>query len=151
MKYFFILICFALSNCAFSQNNARDSLDYYINKLNWSSFEVVTNYISKVVLKEDAKEILAIKSKNKIKRLVSNISNSEKTVVIHMILTRLLEPRKDKFNYKYRYAQDSSVRTVQYTYNGLTWSWSKEHGNIIEKESIDKVKNYWSKRLENSN
>lgn len=85
-----------------------------------TSFAITNDHVSSLLLKDDALRLINLRDGGKINRLLSSIENSEKTVVIHVILTQILEPGKGAFSYKYNYGKDSTVQSVLYQYNGLT-------------------------------
>src|ERR1700722_4927474 len=87
-RYLLLLSFLIVAKFGFGQTKPIDSTAYYINKLNWKSFGITSNYVSQPYLLEDAKKIISINDKNKVKKLIKALSNEEKTVVIHMILTQ---------------------------------------------------------------
>lgn len=144
MRYFILIGLLVCSTFAFSQ---VDSSNYYIKQLDWNSFEITTNYVSMLVLKEDAKRIVSISSKHKVDELINCLTNKKKSVVSHIILTKIFEPDTAKFIQVYNYAKDSTIASVQYTYNGLTWNWNKILGNKINKKDMEAIKKYWLNKL----
>jgi hypothetical protein len=147
MKYLFasiLLLCFVSAG---SQGlPTEDSADIYIGRLGWESFAVTWTYVPRLFLKEDANRLIAIKDRTKIRKLISNIADSQKTVVIHQILTSLLERGNSGFGVTYKYGKDSNVKGCVFTYNGLTWATDSLWKNSISREEIDKVERYWRKR-----
>lgn len=138
-----LLLMAAFTSCFCQPTKSIDSVEVYIKKLNWESFVITTNYVSEIVLKEDALKLVELKRGNTIKQLISNIDNPEKTVVLHVILTKMIEPEKQKFSYSYNYASDSTIQSVVYNYNGLSWIRNKENVSSVSNESITVIKNYW--------
>ena len=148
MKYALIITFLLLLNLAKAQRSGNtDSVNFYISSLNWNSFEITTTYVPRIGLNEDAKRLIEIKDKAKIKKLVGNIGIDQKTVAIHMILTYLLEPTKKQFGESYNYGKDSTIKSVIYSYNRLKWT-SDSHlqNNSISREEVDRIEQYWRKR-----
>lgn len=148
MKYALTISFLLLLNLAKSQSSVNtDSVDIYISRLNWNSIEIATTYVPQINLNEDAKRLIEIKDKSKIKKLVGNIGIDQKTVAVHMILTYLLEPTKKQFGESYIYGKDSTIKSVIYSYNRLKWT-SDTHlqNNIISRKEVDRIEQYWRKR-----
>jgi hypothetical protein len=124
-----------------------DSVNIYISRLGWHSFGIANLYYGQVSLYEDAGRLIAIQDKSKIKKLIENMRNSEKTVVIHLILSKIVEPGKKDFTEHYNYGSDSLIQTVNYSYNRLVWTWDYRNKNgSISPEEIEKIDRYWRKR-----
>jgi hypothetical protein len=122
-----------------------DSVDIYISKLGWASSGVAWKYFPEIALYDDAQRLITLKDNQKIQKLINNISDSPKTVVIHLILTRLLEPSYTTFAWRYIYGNDSKVKTVVYTYNGLQWATDSLFNSSVSREEINKIAQYWGK------
>lgn len=137
----------AFTSCFCQPTKSVDSVEVYIKRLNWESFVITTSFVSECILKADALRLVEIKSDGGIKMLVNNLENSEKTVVIHMILTKILEPAKQVFSYKYNYSTDSTIQSVTYNYNGLSWMRDKEFLSFVSPENIIAIKRYWQDKL----
>jgi hypothetical protein len=148
MKYALTITFLLLLNLAKSQPSGNtDSVNIYISRLDWNSIEIATTYVPRIGLNEDAKRLIEIKDKDKIKKLLNKIDIDQKTVAIHMILTYLLEPTKKQFGESYNYGKDSTIKSVIYSYNRLKWT-SDTHlqNNSISKEQINTIDRYWRKR-----
>jgi hypothetical protein len=142
MKCPFALILLLCLASAKSQSLPKeDSVDIYISRLDWDSFSIAWNYVPMIALGKDAKRLIAIRG-IKIKKLIDNITDSQKTVVIHQILTSLLEPSNREFGVTYIYRTGCVFR-----YNGLQWTTDSLQKNSISQEDIDKVNQYWRERL----
>jgi hypothetical protein len=148
MKYALIITFLLLLNLAKAQRSGNpDSVNIYISRLDWNSFEIATTYVPRIGLNEDAKRLIKIEDKEKIKKLLNKIDIDQKTVAIHMILTYLLEPTKKQFRESYNYGKDSTIKSVIFSYNRLKWT-SDSHlqNNSISKGEINRIKQYWRKR-----
>jgi len=145
MKYILLLVLFVTPTLVHAQ---KDSLTYYINRLNWESFEISSNYIPIMVMKHDAQRLIALEDKNKTKKLIHYLLNESSTVASHIILTAILEPEKNSFAQIYRYGSDSTVVGIQYSFNGLVWNWSEQSGNQIKKNDMIVIRKYWKKKVE---
>ena len=81
-------------------------------------------------------------------KLLESIEEPEKTVIIHMILTNILEPNNAnnwlpiQYIFKYCY-QRAGFRHI---FNGLIWEWYPYNYSINPQE-IEKIKNYWTNRI----
>jgi hypothetical protein len=147
VKYFFasiLLLCFASAK---SQSLTKtDSVDIYISRLGWESFVVATTYIPQPVLREDAIRLVEIKDRAKVRKLINNIVINQRTVVIHQILTSLLDSGNYHFHMTYHYGKDSIINGFDYTYNGLQWTTDSLNKSSISQEEINKIDRYWRKR-----
>jgi hypothetical protein len=147
MKYFFastLILCIAYAK---SQSvGVGDSLDIYINRLGWHSSGIAWTYIPKIALYEDAKMLVAIKDTRKIPKLINSLGDSSKTVVVHLILSLLVEPENGSIQWKYNYGKDGEIVSADYVYNGLEWLWDTSGNSIVSRGEIDKVERYWRQR-----
>lgn len=87
------------------------------------------------------------------KLLLNSIEESDKTVIIHIILTNILGP---KYNSPFLgdigiHKDCNNLIGGHLFYNGLIWEYYINTGYSIRKEEIDKVKEYWTKRLKGEN
>jgi|ERR1700722_14000454 len=147
MKYLFgsiLLLCFISAKS--QPSTKEDSVDIYISRLGWQSFAVAWTYVPQLALRGDANRLIKIQDESKIRKLVNNLADSQKTVVIHQILTRLLEPDNNAFGVTYNYGKDSKVKGCVFTYNGLRWTTDSLQENSISLEDINKVEKYWRAR-----
>jgi hypothetical protein len=148
MKYKFTFILIFIWRLSYSQQtNYADSIDFYIKNLSWSSFEITNNYISQLTLNHDAKRLIELEDKNKLKKLLRAITEKDKTVIIHVIFSQILEPDSSNFLQVYKYAKDSTVESVQYTYNGLRWFKDIGGRNHIYGNGIRMSRKYWRNKV----
>lgn len=145
-RYILLFVILTICNIGVCQSHKVDSIDYYIRKLDWKSFGITTNYVAKPYLLNDANKIISIKDKAKVRKLIQFIKVDSKTVAIHMILTKLLEPNKAEFKQSYIYGSNSTVTGVNYIFNGLSWKKEEKSGYSILKKDISNVKKYWLTR-----
>ena len=136
MKYIFTLGLLVLFASARSQPAAVDSVDFYINKLGWHSSGVACKYFCEVALYDDAKRLIGLSDPRKIQKLISHLRDSSKTVVIHLILTKTLEPLDGCFGMWPNYGKDGKISTMGYEYNGLRWASDSAWNNTISRELI---------------
>jgi hypothetical protein len=147
MKYILILSVLLLCELAKSQSLGNaDSVSIYINRLSWNSFAIAGTYVAQFGLREDAKRIIEIKDKTKIKKLLDSIGVEQKTVVIHMILSRMLEPQKTAFGEYLNYGKDSTTKSVDFSFNGIKWTMDMSGKNSISEKEINRVRQYWRRK-----
>jgi hypothetical protein len=148
MKYIFVAIFLSSFFLVKAQSlGGTDSLTIYISRLGWNSFVIGSTYVPQFALGEDAKRLIEIKDRSKIKMLVDNIPDAQKTVVIHMILSQILEPRKSAFGEYLHYGKDSAVKSVTFSYNSLKWTGDFMRGHdSVSRDEIDRIDRYWRKR-----
>ncbi len=150
MKYAFTIALLLFSVLAKSQPTGTvDSVSIYIEKLGWNSFTIIWNYDSQVSLcgNDYRTDLIAINDDGKIKKLINNIGVKEKTVIIHMILSHLFDSTNARVAGLYNYEKDSTIKSVDFTYNGLQWTEdAHQKNNSISQEEIDRVERYWRER-----
>lgn len=146
MKYIFTLSLLVHFASARSQPAAVDSVDFYIKKLGWSSSGVACNYFCELAMYDDAKRLIALPNQRKIQKLICHLGDSSKTVVIHLILTKILEPLVGRFGMRPNYGKDGKISTVGYEYNGLHWASDSAWNNTVSREEVDNITHYWRKR-----
>lgn len=144
MNKILMLVCLIIGQCSSinAQTNKVDSLNFYINKLNWSSFGINCQYVLMLDLADDARKIIALPNKEKTKLLLRHIEDSTKTVIIHVLLTELLEPNKSLLSYRYNY-QGKEITGITFSYNGISWSDTDGKKPTIDRNNIITAKQYW--------
>lgn len=146
-KVIIILILLGEIGFASAQSLPQDSINCYIKKLSWESLVLKTTYVSQLVLSKEAEKILSAKSQETADRLLSEISNKKKTVVIHMILSKMFEPENPGLAQSFTYKNDA-VSIVNYSYNTLIWQYHVgEEKYSITQEEVKRIKEYWEKKL----
>ncbi len=103
-------------------------------------------YVPRLSLYEDAKRVIKINDETKIRKLIVGLADGKITVVIHQILTSILEPGNDYFGVTYVYGKDGRVIGCDFTYNGLKWSTDSLQNGNISQEEINKVERYWRQK-----
>ena len=142
-----ILIFISKVVFAFSQKLPQDTIDYYIKNLNWKSVFLKINYGTELVLTKDAQRLVDAKDDKTVRKLFCEMSNQKKTVAIHVILTKMFEPDKVKFNGESIYKKDTVI-AVNYSCNTLKWQYDVvEDKYNIASEAIKQIKEYWIKKL----
>ena len=147
MRRIFIQIALFLTPIfVFSQINSE--IDRLIENLSWNSITYDHSYDTFIVNYQDSsvKNLIHIglPAANK---LLESIENPEKTVIIHILLTKIIEPdnNNDYLPIKYIYKDCNNLIGWHHIFNGLIWEW--EDSNSISPQEIEKVKNYWSNRI----
>jgi hypothetical protein len=143
-----VTVLFLTSFNSFGQSNL--AIDTLIKNLSWESFDYlksITPYIP--TFRPNAYELVMI-GKPAAEKLFQSISNPKKTVVIHLILTKLYEPGKNYIyphliNYYCEYKKNIGLHFIL---NGLVWDWFDKTGDYsIKQYQIDRIKSYWDKKL----
>ncbi|EZH75889.1 hypothetical protein ATO12_03605 [Aquimarina atlantica] len=132
------------------QDVSEKRISELIDKLSWESVTIDCNYIL-VLTQSDSisNELVEIGEPTK-EKLLKALKNPEKSVAIHVILTRIFDDKKRKINgigTKYIYKNCKESIGWHHVYNGITWEWTSEKGQDITQEQIDLAYNYWDKKL----
>lgn len=147
MKYFFALTLILCSAFAKSQSiGGEDSVDIYIEWLGWHTSGIAWTYVPNIALYEEAERLVAIKDMRKIQKLINSLGDSSKTVAVHLILSRLIEPENSGIQWTYNYGKDGRIVNTEYIYNGLRWLWDSAGNNIVSRVEIDMVERYWRQK-----
>ncbi|WP_143032714.1 hypothetical protein [Polaribacter dokdonensis] len=130
---------------SFSQNESK--VKELIQNLSWSSFYFQINYGTALILNDDSKELIEI-GKSCSTDLLEELKTTEKSVVIHMILTKIWEPEvffwKQHFNEN---KENEEWNFTEYSLNNLSWYEYKDKSSIDPFE-INRIYNYWKNRIE---
>lgn len=134
----FVFLGIILSSCAINKKT-----DYSLNNLTCDSFQVRVTYFPKLYLDEQAQAILNSKMNKEvlIKKLYSKIQDKEKTKIINVLLTKLIEPENDILKYDILYNEEGKVK---YSYNNIQWV---DDDCYFSESAIIKSKEYWRKKI----
>ena len=132
---------------AFSQTNLE--IDNLINNLSWESITCDHSYYTFIVNYKDSTVQKLIKiAPSMANKLLESIEDNEKTVIIHIILTKIFEPNKkyDYLSMKYIYKDCNKLIGWHNIFNGLIWEYLDGNYSISLQE-IEKIKNYWKNKI----
>jgi len=148
---FLLMFLFFTSFLSFGQSNSE--IDRLIKNLSWESFRFLQSITpSFPVFEGSAYELVNI-GKPATEELLQAITKPEKTVVVHLILTKLYEPEE---NYLYQhlinyYCEYKKKIGLHFILNGLVWDWFDKNGYYsIQQYQMDRIKSYWDKKLHDS-
>ncbi|OSZ73882.1 hypothetical protein CAP36_17970 [Chitinophagaceae bacterium IBVUCB2] len=93
-------------------------------------------------------ELLSI-GKEVTKQLIYSLDDKSKTVIAHIILTQLWEPKNGQnfLGTKYIYKDCNNLIGWHHVYNGLVWDWHEDTDHTIEEKEINKIKTYWTSKI----
>jgi hypothetical protein len=131
MKKITITLLLIFNAHLFVKAQAKDSLFYYVNKLDWESFGVIPNYAT-VTYRFDANALKVISvlanGKHSCLELLRYMGRSEKTIAVHAILTKIYCPEELQLTLKSIFKTDANgkilydkVEGYQFTMNGAAW------------------------------
>lgn len=149
--FLFIVLLVFHGSCFFAQSSIKeDSINFFINRLNWNSFGMTGNYINQVFLNEEAEKLtqISVDSIERFEMLLKEIDSGEKTVSVHLILSRIFEPQKKVFKQSNIVSVNGSNEGFIFSYNGLSWKFdaaSKQYS--ISQNEILKIKKYWGEKF----
>ncbi|WP_405293067.1 hypothetical protein [Algibacter sp. Ld11] len=149
-KNILLLIIILVCGFSFGQSKTELRVTELIEKLNWETIPITCNYA--LVLKEYdtiANELVEI-GKISNKQLLGQISNPEKSIGIHIILTRINDFEKYKvigLGTKNIYKNCDNLIGWHYIYNGIIWEWFENKGQSISKPELEKLTDYWKNKL----
>ena len=130
----------------------KKETDNLIDSLSWNSITCDHSFHTFTVNYEDisVRKLIEL-GDSVVYRLLESIETPQKTVIIHMILTKILEPENsnDNLPIKYIYKDCNNLIGCHFIFNGLVWEWFRETNEIIETKEILKIKEYWTERIYN--
>jgi len=141
-----ILVC----GLSFGQTATELRISKLIEKLNWETIPIDCNYT--LVLKEydsNANELVKI-GKQANEQLLNQLSNPEKSIGIHIILTRINDSSKYGkvgLGTKYIYQNCNELIGWHHLYNGIVWEWFEDKGQTISESELKKLTEYWKSKL----
>ncbi|MFS4484398.1 hypothetical protein ACKGJY_15395 [Hyunsoonleella sp. 2307UL5-6] len=135
---------------SFGQTATELRISELIEKLNWETIPIDCNYT--LVLKEYdsiANELVEI-GKQANEQLLNQLPNPEKSIGIHIILTRINDSsiyEKVGLGTKYIYQNCDELIGWHHVYNGIVWEWFEEKGQTISESELKKLTEYWKSKL----
>ena len=130
----------------------KKETDNLIDSLSWNSITCDHSFHTFTFNYEDisVRKLIEL-GDSVVYRLLESIETPQKTVIIHMILTKILEPENsnDNLPIKYIYKDCNNLIGCHFIFNGLVWEWFRETNEIIETKEILKIKEYWTERIYN--
>lgn len=142
MKKLFVLSFLLTAKFAFGQG---DSVNHYIKKLNWNSFDVFYGFAPNISLADDAKKILYFTDSQKVSKLIKALSDKQKVVAAHLLLSKIFDSVDFSFSLGSQCNGEESTGTT-FKYNQLGWSRSFSGVYNIKKVDIQTIKSYWLRR-----
>src|SRR3954464_8787295 len=107
-----IYIIGILVSCSFSclsqQELSKDSIDYFLNKVDDHSIIIVSTYFQDIAIDEDATRLCENSSVYIVKKLIENLNAGRKVLFSHVLLSKVLEINKPRLEYQYSY-QDNQI------------------------------------------
>ncbi|SDZ73498.1 hypothetical protein SAMN05192529_10152 [Arachidicoccus rhizosphaerae] len=118
----------------------------YLSSIENEVFLRFEGSVAGIALKKEAKIIEHCNCKDTIAScLLKGIESSSRTVITHILLTKLFEPSNAQL--EYNYSKDSKVTGVTFVFNRLSWQWDSKAGNTIKIDDINRIKRYWTEKL----
>jgi hypothetical protein len=154
MKKNIFIIFSVLSMSYNSYGQSRPEIDGLIDSLSWNSINITHEHPPLTPLAYFIDPIVSHLidiGKPAAERLLQSINKSEKTVIIHMILTKLFEPEKNYF-YPYLLIDNctNKFNGLHFIFNGLCWDCISESNCNIQEYQIERITSYWDKKLHDS-
>ena len=150
MKNNLITLCFIglslITSCKSTAQESNPKIDKLISNLSWDSFIIDVTYGTQLKFNETATQ-LENSGKKSSKSLLKALNDSEKTVVAHMILTKIWEP--EVFFLTTPICSDISDDDYSlYIFNNLVWHKSNTDSLwLLDENDKEIIINYWKARL----
>lgn len=147
MKINLIILCFIglslVTSCKSIAQESNPKIEKLISNLSWESFIINVTYGTQLKFNETATQ-LENSGKKSSKSLLKALNDSEKTVVVHMILTKIWEPEVFFLTTPICSDNDYSL----YILNNLVWHKSNTDSLwLLDEKNKGIIINYWKARL----
>ncbi len=129
----------------------EERVDSLISELSWRSFEIKTNYGTSIRIIDQNAIAVEEYGKGISLKLIRALQDSEKTVIAHLILTKIWDPTVYQLNE--RYPEDNSnndeLNYIEYLVNNLYWyKFINDNDRLsIDEAEKQKIYNYWKNRI----
>jgi hypothetical protein len=143
MRTLYIISLIISLGCNAQQRFSVDSLNNLLNNINNSSVIISLNHFETLHLDHNAMAICNRLSGSMMDKLIDNLNNKEKVLVIHAILSNSIEPFGSKLKNEYHYLADEIDYTT-YTYNSFSWIQYEDGTKEIKEAEIEKIVKYWN-------
>lgn len=150
MKINLITFCFIglslVTSCKSAAQESNSKIEKLISNLSWDSYIMDITYGTQIKFNETATQLENIGKKSS-KSLLKALNDSEKTVVAHMILTKIWEP--EVFFLTIPVCSDIGDNEYSlYILNNLIWHKSDTDSLwLLDKKNKGTIINYWKARL----
>lgn len=142
----FVLICISWNS--FSQEIDiqvdKKNVDELISELNWNSFGFIYNYSTSLGWDEYAQRLEEL-GKDISPKLLEAIKDTEKAVIVHMILTKLWEP--EVYFWKENDIEFEDLYFTEWSLNNLSWITQDKKTPSIDEFEQERIYKYWTKRI----
>lgn len=154
LKPLTLLIFFSIcQNMAVGQTKT-DKVTQLVKHLSWQSVSMNCVATTLILTHQDSTEIALVEvGMPATAKLIAALSDSSKTVIAHIILTRIWDNNASKNSLLTTYIYQNCSRLIGWhqAYNGLVWEWFSDRGNAIRKSEIEKIKGFWLQKIAGGN
>jgi len=150
MKNFtLIILIIVFTNCKTPNIvDSNSNVDKLISNISWNSSGVVYNFAAQLKISEDA-EKLVIYGKDISPKLVEALKISNKTVTIHLILTKIWEA--EVFFLRENSFKLDNTDFIEKSLNNLSWIRNDDNTISISEFDKERIYRYWYKRINECN
>ena len=137
-----IIIMYSILPCLGNTYIKYEKIDSLINDISWKSIISNFNYITTFDVRKQLKNSLVNNNPYIISKLLSNLSNPDKTVAIHILLGHIFTPQRHILIF-----QDGGDSISLLRYNGLSFKLYNNNSYSIDEKEIKKIKEYWKQKV----
>lgn len=140
-----IVFCFSCS----SSKKLDNKIENLISKLSEESFQIETNYaVSLKIVDENALELEKL-GKEISENLLNVFLKDDKTIIVHLLLTKIWESDLYFLKLNYKECLDNSESVIsEYTVNNLSWNLPCSGNKFtFDKVERNKIYKYWLSRI----
>ena len=117
-------------------------IDSLIDNISWKSIIFNYNLVTTFDVLKQWKNNLANDNPYIISKLLSNLSNPDKTVAIHILLGHIFTPQRHCL-----IVQDGGDSISLLRYNGLSFKLYNNNSYSIDEKDIKNIKEYWNQKV----
>jgi len=147
MKKIAFLLLFILAACHKLEYSDADTTTI-ISTLNNDYVRLKKDKIQGYTIDSKASEVLKLKNRSKLFLLNNNLTQMDRALISHILLTKLIEPENDSlaYDFKYNTTKDTLLSTT-YKLNGMKWKVDANGKNVIVDYNPGGLNEYWLARM----
>jgi hypothetical protein len=147
MKKITFLFLFVVVSCHKLEYSDADTTTI-ITTLNNDYVRLKKDKIQGYTIDNKATAVLKLKNRNKLFLLTNNLTQMDRALISHVLLTKIIEPWKDSlaYDFKYNKTKDTLLSTT-YKLNGMKWRVDANGKNVIVDYNPGGLNEYWLARM----
>jgi hypothetical protein len=123
-----------------------------VSQLSWDNVGLACHFILVIEPVGEVADKLIKIGRPATDELINALEDENKGVAAHVILTNIWGPKFGWVQIRDIYENDDPKNNpkplgTKYTYNGLTWTWTEEKKDVVEKHALLKIADEWRQKV----